>query len=128
MFSEDNLGIYYHNIIKLFSTNTQMKGIVKYAIINSLGTAIYITLIVSFIYSLGNFFPGPDKKTILIPVAMLMLFVFSAAVTGFLVLGRPVIWYLNGKKREALSLLFYTLGIFLIIIFIVFFFLIILVN
>ena len=59
---------------------------------------------------------------------MLMLFVFSAAFTGTLVLGRPIVWYLNGKKREALSLLFYTLGVFLAITLIAFLFLIIIMS
>lgn len=92
-----------------------MKDVIKYAWIDALATSLYIVLIVSFIYSLGNFFPGPDKKTILIPVAMLMLFVFSAAFTGFLVFGRPIMFYLDNKKKEALILMGYTLGILFII-------------
>jgi len=90
-----------------------VKETVKYAIIDSLGTALYIALIASFIYILGE--SGGDTKSIIAPIFMLMLFVFSAAFTGTLVFGRPIIWYLNGKKHEALSLLFYTLGIFLAI-------------
>ncbi|MFH1325566.1 MAG: hypothetical protein ABIH49_02235 [archaeon] len=100
-----------------------MKDVIKYSLINSLGTAIYIVIAASFIYFLGNRFSG-DTKTIFAPIAMLMLFVFSAALTGFLVFGRPIMWYLDGKKQKALSLLFYTLGIFLAIIIIVFAFLI----
>ena len=91
-----------------------MRNTVKYALINSLGTAAYVVLIVSFMYFLGNQFPS-DDKTIFAPIALLMLFVFSAAFTGALVFGRPVIWYLDGKKKEAVSLLFYTLSIFLMI-------------
>jgi len=47
---------------------------------------------------------------------MLLVLVFSAALTGILIFGRPAIWYLDGKKSEALFLLFYTLGALLIII------------
>ena len=52
-------------------------------------------------------------NSVLIPIAMLLLFVFSAALTGALILGRPILWYLEGNKKEAFSLLLYTLGIFL---------------
>mgnify|MGYP001601947052 FL=1 len=102
-----------------------MKDVVKYASINSLGTAFYITVLVSLGYFLGPSFD--NTKSVMIPIAMLLLFVFSAAFTGSLVFGRPVIWYLDGKKREALSLLVYILGILLVITIIVFFFLILLI-
>lgn len=104
-----------------------MKGIVKHAIINALATALYVILIASLITSLGSMVPV-ENKTVLAPIAMLMLFVFSAALTGFLVFGRPVMWYLDGKKREALSLLFYTLGIFFVITIIAFLILIMLIG
>ena len=103
-----------------------MKETVKYAIIDSLGTALYIIIIASFTYTLGEF--GGDTKSIITPIFMLMLFVFSAAFTGTLVFGRPVMWYFNGKKGEALSLLVYTLGIFLAITFITFLVLITLIG
>lgn len=57
-------------------------------------------------------------NTFLIPVTLLLLFVFSAAITGFLIFGKPAQMYVDGKKKEALSLLFYTLGIFFVITFI----------
>jgi len=88
-----------------------MKSTIKYAAMNSLGTAIYIVLVVSLIYFFGNRFPE-DGKTLLAPIVMLMFFVFSAAFTGTLVFGRPIIWYLDGKKKDAVLLLAYTLGIF----------------
>ena len=102
-----------------------MQEITRYALINSVGTALYIILIVSFMY-LGVKGIFGREETILIPIAMLMLFVFSAAFTGALVFGRPIMWYLDGKKRQALSLIFYTLGFFLLITIITIFFMIIL--
>lgn len=53
---------------------------------------------------------GP-VDTVLVPI--LMLLVFSASVTGGLIFGRPVLWYLDGKKKETFSLLITTLLIFL---------------
>ena len=104
-----------------------MKGVIKYAVINSLGTAAYIVLVVSLIFFLGNKFSGGDE-TIFIPIAMLMLFVFSAAFTGTLIFGRPIVWYLNGKKKDAVLLLAYTLGIFLAITLVAFLLLIVVMS
>ena len=104
-----------------------MKDIAKYATINALGASLYVILIASLIYSFGNGNFGVNK-TVLVPIAMLMLFVFSAAFTGSLVFGKPIMWYLDGKKKEALSLLLYTLAIFFIITIIIFLFLIVLIG
>lgn len=102
-------------------------GIIQHAMINALGTAFYVAIVASFMYffSQGN----PDgNPTILIPITMLMIFVFSAAFTGFLILGKPIMWYIDGKKKEALSLLLYTLGMFFIITIIVLSFLVLLIK
>ena len=95
-----------------------MKKILKYALANALGTAAYVILVATFMF-IGEQGKFGMAKTVFIPIAMLMLFVFSAAFTGTLMFGRPVMWYIDGKKKEALSLLAYTLVIFFIITFIV---------
>lgn len=88
--------------------------IIKYAIINALSTALYIIIIVLSINYFGHTLQKtPD--TIIIPMGMLMLFVFSAALTGTLVLGRPTMWYLDNRKKEAIQLLLSTLIIILMI-------------
>ena len=86
-----------------------MKKLVLRAVLNSLGTAVYIILVVSLIFSLQRYVE--PKDTILAPIIMLMLLVCSAAITGFLVLGKPVMLYIDGKKKEAMSLLSCTIGI-----------------
>jgi hypothetical protein len=40
-----------------------------------------------------------------------MLLVFSAALVGALIFGRPVLWYLDGRKHDSLLLLTETLAI-----------------
>ena len=105
-----------------------MRGVIKYAAINSIGTALYISAVASFIYFLGNVFDNVKSESIIIPISMLMLFVFSAAFTGILVFGRPITWYLNGKKRESLFLIVYTLGFLLILTIIAFFLLVLLIG
>lgn len=51
----------------------------------------------------------------LVPITLLLLFVFSAALTSFLIFGKPAQMYIDGKKKEALSLLTQTLIFFSII-------------
>lgn len=91
-----------------------MNKLIRRALIDSLGTLLYIILIVLFLFSLQRFSSEPDNN-ILIPIAMLLLFVSSAAITGFLVFGKPIMLYLDGKKKEAVALLSYTIGILVLI-------------
>ena len=95
-----------------------MDKIIKRAFIDSVGTTAYIILIVSFVFSLQVL--APEKDTIIIPIAMLLLFVTSAAITGFLVFGKPVMLYIDGEKRGAVLLLDYTIGIMSLITLIIF--------
>ena len=79
---------------------------------HSLGHAVLVLVYVSavaFVMGHGNQFFG-QHDTAWTPVAVLMLFVLSAAVTGSLVLGRPILMYLDGKKKEALQFFDYTVG------------------
>ena len=89
------------------------KKIIKTALLNAVATTIYIIGVVTLMsYASSSGINGPE---LLAGVVMLLLFVISAAVTSLLVFGRPVLWYLDGKKKEALSLLGYTLGFLFII-------------
>ena len=88
-----------------------MTPITKKAVTHALATAIYVVLVASFLFYAPKFF-GPGK-TVLIPITILLLLVSSAALTGLLLFGQPALWYLDGKKKEALSLLTLTLVIFL---------------
>ena len=97
-----------------------MDKIIKQAFLNAILTAVYIILIVSLIHFIGESSLAQEPDTILAPIAMLMLFVFSAALTGSLVVGKPIFWFIEGRKKEALKLLTYTLMIFFLIMLIVF--------
>jgi hypothetical protein len=90
------------------------KNIFKNALVNSILTAVYVGIIASFLFYAKDLF-GQGEDIVLAPIMMLLLFVTSAAITGFLVFGRPILWYLDGRKKEALSLLAYTIGILAII-------------
>jgi hypothetical protein len=95
-------------------------SIIKYALANGLWTALYVILIGGFFFSAKSIFGnGPDNA--LIPMAMLLLFVFSAALTGALVLGRPILWYIEGRKSDAVKLFTYTLAVLFVVMILVFF-------
>ncbi len=90
-------------------------NIFKNAVVNAVLTAAYIVLIATFLSQAKQIFGPEEPKTVLVPIVMLSLLVFSVAVVGTLIFGRPVLWYLNGQKREAVKLLAHTLGIFLLL-------------
>lgn len=94
-----------------------MKPLIKIALQNAAATALYVVLIGSFLFYTPKIFGQADHGpvSVLVPIVMLMLLVFSAALCGALIFGRPVFWYLDGKKKDALSLLTATLGIFFVI-------------
>lgn len=92
-----------------------MRPIIKTAFFHALALALYIALVAFSIFFIGSTRVGQHEATALVPIFMLMLFVFSAALTSSLMFGRPLLWYLDGKKKEALQLFGYTLGIFFII-------------
>jgi hypothetical protein len=98
-------------------------SIVKYAFANAVLTAFYVVLVALFMSSTKALFGNNENA--LIPMAMLLLLIFSATLCGSLVFGRPVMWYLDGKKGEALKLLGWTalfLFIMMVAIFVVLYF------
>ena len=88
--------------------------------INSLAVLAYVSL-VALVMSNGDRIFG-EFSNIFGPIAFLLLFVVSALVVASLVLGKPVMLYLDGRKKEALSLFFATscyLGAYMIIVLLV---------
>jgi hypothetical protein len=82
--------------------------IFKRAALNALATFAYVAVVGLFVSNASRLL-GP-KDTLLTPVAVLMLLVFSAALTGILVFGQPILWYLDGKRKDALYLIYYTMA------------------
>ena len=85
-----------------------MKNLKSLALLHALGTAIYVSLVALFMQNGERIFGKMDN--LFGPVAILLIFVLSAAITGSLVLGRPILMYLDNRKAEALKMFFYTLG------------------
>ena len=76
------------------------------SIAHALGVLAYVSLVVSFMDNAQKLF-GDDHPPITGVVALLV-FILSALITGSLVLGKPLTLYLDGKKTEAVKMLFYT--------------------
>ncbi len=77
---------------------------------NALGAALYI---IGIVFVMSTFVDNATVEgTLLMPIAMLSLFVLSAAVMGFLFLARPLELYFDNHKKEAFSFFLKTLGTF----------------
>jgi len=75
---------------------------------NAAGVLVYVSAVAGLMFRGEDIFGGED--TFLIPVFMLLLFIVSATLTGLMVLANPIQIYLNGQRKDALFLLFATLG------------------
>ncbi len=82
--------------------------------INALVAALYIVFVVLLI-TYGPAYVRDKPDTILAPMAMLSLLVFSVALMGYLFFLQPVQMFLEGQKREAVELFTKTLGSFAVI-------------
>jgi len=71
-------------------------------------TVAYVLFVATFMSNGSRWFG--EKDTALTPVFVLLLFVISAAVTGFLVAGKPIMLYIDGAKKEAVTFLGMTIG------------------
>lgn len=81
--------------------------------LNALSAAVYIALVASVMY----YFPklaGP-VESVIVPIAVLSLFVLSASVMGYLFCYEPMKLYFEEKKEESIGLFLKTIGIFAVI-------------
>jgi hypothetical protein len=81
--------------------------IFKRAVISAVAAFVYVAAVGLFMSNASHIFG--EKDTAFTPVAVLMLLVFSASLMGILVFGQPVMLYVDGKKKDALYLLGYTM-------------------
>lgn len=82
--------------------------------INAFLAGLYIVFVVLLI-TYGPAYVRDKPDTILAPMAMLSLLVFSVALMGYIFFLQPVAMYLEGQKREAVELFTKTLGAFAVI-------------
>lgn len=78
----------------------------KNPFINALAATAYISIAASIIYY------GPKESipepSVMIPIAILSLFVLSAAMMGYFFLYQPVLFLIEGKKEDATKLFLMT--------------------
>ena len=82
--------------------------LILYALVQSLGVFIYISGIVWVLFNADKWIG--KNFSLWQPVMTLMLLVISAAVTGTLVFGRSVYFYLEGLKKESILVFIYTIS------------------
>ncbi len=80
----------------------------KNPVINSLLATGYISL-VAFVMDYVSRQPHKGPESFLAPVAFISMFTLSAAMMGLIFGYQPFKLYFDGKKKEAISLLFKTI-------------------
>lgn len=85
-------------------------GLILKSLINALAVFAYVYGVASLLSNAKYIFGEVEPKGMFIPVFMLLLLIISATITGLLVLGKPIHLYLNGYKKEGITLLLATLG------------------
>ena len=84
-----------------------MNKLIQRSLLNALGVTAYVGVVATIMQNGEKIFGNVNQS--LAPIAILTLFVLSAAVTGGLVIGNPVLMYLNNQKSDAIKLFIYTL-------------------
>ncbi|MBP6976580.1 hypothetical protein KBB42_03235 [Candidatus Dojkabacteria bacterium] len=79
---------------------------------NAFAAIIYIVVIVFSINLIADKEVNDGLAQFITPIMMLSLFVLSAAVMGYVFCYQPLRLYLDGKKKEAVSLFLKTVGVF----------------
>jgi len=84
------------------------KNIAKRSLAYAGGAVLYIVAVATLMRNAERLFGGPGPDSPLAPIAALSLLVVSAATMGLLIFGKPVMLYIDGKKREAVMMATYT--------------------
>lgn len=85
------------------------KKIVKQSLLFSSLVVLYIALVAT-IMSRAEQIVGQGDKTVLAPIIFLLLLVVSVATMGILIFGKPIMLYMDGKKRDAVVMMICTVS------------------
>jgi len=77
--------------------------------IHSALAGIYVSFVALFISHAESIF-GKQDGGFLGTIVFLMLLVLSASVMGALILGKPVMMYIDGQKKDSVKMLGITIG------------------
>ncbi len=80
--------------------------ILKQSLSYAAGAALYVAVVATVMQNAQKLFGGEGggKDSVLAPISILLLLVVSAATMGMLVFGKPIMLYIDGKKREAVAM------------------------
>lgn len=87
---------------------TKEQKLVGHGLLHGVAVAVYVYLIVLLLGNGEAMFGRLNGTTG--PLVFLLLFVLSAAVVGSLVFLHPLYMFMDGKKKESVRLLGYTIG------------------
>jgi len=83
----------------------------KNPVVNALSASVYIVLVVSLMTFVTQ--PLKDKPdTFFAPIVFLSMFTLSVAVMAYLFFYQPLLFLIEGKKKEAVRLFFQTVSVF----------------
>lgn len=85
------------------------KEIWQWGLLGGVAQGLYIFLVANFFQLLRGIFP--KDPALWAPIIMLTFFVFSAAVSGLLVLGRPIFLVVRKDYKEAILTVLVSLGV-----------------
>lgn len=73
---------------------------------------LYISFVTVVMRNASHLFGSDniENKSFIGPVVFLLLIVISVAMMGMLIFGKPVMLYIDGKKREAVAMIVSTIG------------------
>jgi hypothetical protein len=86
----------------------------KKAFVNAIVAELYILLVVGVLNFGAKVQIGKDN-TFLAPLAMISLFTLSTAVMAYVFASQPLQMFLEGKKKQGVTLFVKTVGIFAIL-------------
>lgn len=76
----------------------------------SAGAVLYVAVVATVMRNAERLFSDGKPDSALAPIGMLLLLVVSAATMGMLVFGKPLMLYIDGKKREGVMMAVCTIG------------------
>ncbi|MBI2448159.1 hypothetical protein HYV44_01180 [Candidatus Microgenomates bacterium] len=88
----------------------QKKNLVLQSFLNALLAVVYISLVALLMSNGEALFGQGDDMTMVGPMMILLILVLSASIMGSLFFAKPVMLYLDGKKKEAVRMLSFTIG------------------
>lgn len=83
---------------------------IKQSLSYAAAAVLYVVLVATVMYNAERLFNDGKPDSVLAPIGILLLLVVSAATMGMLIFGKPIMLYIDGKKREGAMMAVYTIG------------------